>query len=165
MPGPCRQLAKAEGAQFAAQRLLADRNAEFLEHPLRQVDQPPAHDAMNRCDRAALDDLPQRIPALVVEQRRIARRLAVDQAGRSLGIERQHPVPHRLQPDTTDLGGLGARAAGIDRPQRKYPPSLSSISRPLGQLPQSRRSCPWWWCRSAGWLQVSGWVWPAVRRP
>src|SRR5260370_17614268 len=24
------------------------------------------------------------------------------------------------------------------------------------------RSCPWWWCRSAGWLQVSGWVWPVM---
>src|SRR5437588_6748832 len=23
-------------------------------------------------------------------------------------------------------------------------------------------SCPWWWCRSAGWLQVAGWVWPVM---
>src|SRR6266852_8382928 len=30
VPGSCRQLAKTEGAQFAAQRLLADRDAEFL---------------------------------------------------------------------------------------------------------------------------------------
>jgi hypothetical protein len=38
MARPSRQLAQAQGAQFAAQRLLADRDAEFLEDPLRQVD-------------------------------------------------------------------------------------------------------------------------------
>jgi hypothetical protein len=38
MPRPGRQLAQLKGAQFTAQRLLADRNAEFVEHPLRQVD-------------------------------------------------------------------------------------------------------------------------------
>jgi len=38
MLGAGRQLAQAHGAQFAAQRLLADRNAKFLEHPVRQID-------------------------------------------------------------------------------------------------------------------------------
>src|SRR5947207_6372801 len=38
MPGSCRQFTKTDGAQFATQRLLADRDAEFVEHPLRQVD-------------------------------------------------------------------------------------------------------------------------------
>src|SRR6266513_2756985 len=48
-----RQLAQAKGAQLTAQRLLADRNTEFLEDPLRQVDQPPTNHAVNRRDRAA----------------------------------------------------------------------------------------------------------------
>jgi hypothetical protein len=38
---------------------------------LRQVDQPPAHDAVNRRDRAALDDLQQRLPVRLGEQRRV----------------------------------------------------------------------------------------------
>src|SRR5207302_458560 len=46
MPRPGRQLAQLQGAQFTAQRLLADRNAKFVEHPLCEVDQPPAHHAM-----------------------------------------------------------------------------------------------------------------------
>src|SRR6516164_4442648 len=37
-------------------RRLADRDAELLEHPSRQIDQPPTHNAMNRRDRAALHD-------------------------------------------------------------------------------------------------------------
>src|SRR5260370_41666944 len=31
-----------------------------------------------------------------------------------------------------------------------------------GAVPNQQRSCPRWWCRSAGWLQVSGWVWPVM---
>src|SRR5260221_14312068 len=38
MQRSCRQFTKTDGAQFATQRLLADRDAEFVEHPLRQVD-------------------------------------------------------------------------------------------------------------------------------
>ncbi len=36
-----REFAVAHGAQFPAEGLLGDRDAEFLEDPLRQVDQPP----------------------------------------------------------------------------------------------------------------------------
>src|SRR5262245_23251233 len=50
-----REFAVAHGAQLPAERLLGDRDAEFLEDPLRQIDQPPAHHAMDRRDRAALD--------------------------------------------------------------------------------------------------------------
>jgi len=38
MPGSCRQFTKTDGAQFATQRLLADRDTEFIKHPLCQVD-------------------------------------------------------------------------------------------------------------------------------
>jgi len=50
-----REFAVAHSAQLPAERLLGDRDAEFLEDPLRQIDQPPAHHAMDRRDRAALD--------------------------------------------------------------------------------------------------------------
>src|SRR5947207_4603671 len=133
MPGSCRQFTKTHGAQFATQRLLADRDAEFVKHPLRQVDQPPADHAVNRREWTALDDPVQRLPLLIVEQWRVARCLTIHQAGWPLGVESQHPVPHRLQPDTADLGGLGARPAVIDRRQRQQAPGLSGILRPLRQ--------------------------------
>lgn len=50
-----REFAVAQGAQLPAERLLGDRDAELLKDPLRQIDQPPAHHAVNRWDRAALD--------------------------------------------------------------------------------------------------------------
>jgi len=38
-------------AQHAAECLLGDDDAEFLENPLPEIDDPPAHDPMNRRDR------------------------------------------------------------------------------------------------------------------
>ena len=55
MAGTSRELAISHGAQFPAQCLLGDDDAEFLENPLAEIDDPPAHDAMNRRDRAALE--------------------------------------------------------------------------------------------------------------
>src|SRR5437899_1889741 len=43
-----RQLAVAHRTQFPAQRLLGDADPEFLPDPLAQIDQPPAHNAINR---------------------------------------------------------------------------------------------------------------------
>jgi hypothetical protein len=51
-----RYFAKAEGAPRVAQGRLADRDGECVEHPLRQIDEPPAHHAVRRRDRAPLDD-------------------------------------------------------------------------------------------------------------
>ena len=55
MPGTSRKLAIAHGAQFPAQGLPGDDNAEFLEDPLAEIDDPPPHNPMNGRDRAALD--------------------------------------------------------------------------------------------------------------
>jgi hypothetical protein len=52
---PGGQFAVAHGPKFPAERLLGDRDAEFLEDPLRQIDQPPAHHAVHRWDRTTLD--------------------------------------------------------------------------------------------------------------
>ena len=43
-----RKLAVAHGAQFAAQRLLGDDDAEFSPYPLAEIDDPPANDAVER---------------------------------------------------------------------------------------------------------------------
>jgi len=81
------QLRKAQGLQFTAHRRLAHRDAERLPDPLRQIDQPPAHDAMDGRDRTALDGLRQCSPLLSVQFRGIARRLAVDQPIRSAPVK------------------------------------------------------------------------------
>src|ERR1700751_5810100 len=46
------ELAIAQAPQDPAQRLLADRDAEFRIDPLRQIDQPPAHHPVHRRVRA-----------------------------------------------------------------------------------------------------------------
>ena len=72
MAGASRELAITHGAQFAAQRLLGDDDAEFLENPLAEIDDPPAHDPVNRRDRAALDDRGERGAMRVVQPRRLS---------------------------------------------------------------------------------------------
>ncbi len=91
------QLAVAHGAQFPAQRLLGDADPEFLPDPLAQIDQPPAHNAINRRSRTAFDRRPQRRAVCLAQLRRLARRLAGDQPVRTMGVELDHPIPNDLQ--------------------------------------------------------------------
>jgi len=70
---------------------------------------------MDRRIRPSLDDLEQRRSLMFVEQRRLAWRLAGLKAGRTVGVEPQDPIAHRLQPHTADRGGGGTRLASIDR--------------------------------------------------
>ena len=51
-----RELAIVHGPQLARQRLLGDGEAELLPEPLNQIDQAPAHPAVNGRDRTLLDD-------------------------------------------------------------------------------------------------------------
>ena len=127
MARPGGELAIAHGAQFAAQGLLGDDNAELLPHPLAQIDQSPTHDAMGRRDRAAFDDGLQRAAMHIGQSRRLARWLAVNQAIRALRIELHHPVPNDLQGYATDLGGLRPRRTLVDRRQREQPASLPRV--------------------------------------
>ena len=110
-----RELAITHLAQHAAQRLLGDDDAEFFENPLAEIDDPPAHDPVNRRDWAALDDRGERGAMRVVQPRRLPRRLAVNQAVRALRVELDHPVANDLQPDAPDLRRLSARGAGVNR--------------------------------------------------
>ena len=57
----------------------------------------------------------------------LTRRLAVDEAFSSLGVELEHPVAHDLQAHPADPRGLGARSALIDRRERQKPPRLGSV--------------------------------------
>src|SRR5215208_2595681 len=50
-----RELAIVHGPQLAAQGLLGDGDPELLPDPGDEVDQAPAHHAVNRRDRARID--------------------------------------------------------------------------------------------------------------
>jgi len=104
-----REFAVAHGAKFPAERLLGNDDAELLEYPLRQIDQPPAHHTVDSRDRAALDHPCDRQALSVVELGGLARRFAVPQAVGAVRVEPGHPVPDDLQTNAADLGCLGAR--------------------------------------------------------
>src|SRR5262249_38054934 len=128
-----RKFAVAHGPQLPAERLLGDRDAEFLEYPLRQIDQPPTHHAVDRRDRTAFDHPDQRLALPVVELGWLPRRLAVQETVRPSCVEAQHPVPDDLEPDPTDLGRLCARRTVIDCRQSQKSAGLRAILRLLAK--------------------------------
>ena len=67
MARPRRELAKTHVSQFPAERLLGDLEAKLLEQPPREIDQPPANDAMDGWDGAVLHRPPQHLALAVVE--------------------------------------------------------------------------------------------------
>jgi hypothetical protein len=134
-----RELAIAQRPQFAAQRGLAHRNPELIPDPLHQILQPPTHHAMDGRNRATLHQGHQGVPVAGLELAGIPRRLAVDQAFGSLGIEPHRPVAHRLQPDTADPRRPGPRAALIDLRQRQQPSTLPGVTGCLGHSPKPGR--------------------------
>ena len=82
-----RELTIPHSAQFAAQGLLGHHAAELLENPLAEIDDSPAHDAVNRRDRAALDDSGERGAMCVVQPGRLSGRLAIKQPVRPMRVE------------------------------------------------------------------------------
>jgi hypothetical protein len=89
MTGPRRELSIAQSsAQFAAQDLFGHRQAVFVEHPLRQIDQSPAYDLMNRRGRTGFDHGDERAPLCVIEQARTPGRFAIDEPVRPLALNR-----------------------------------------------------------------------------
>ena len=114
MAWPGRELAIAHGAELPAQGLLGDGDAELLEDPLRQIDQPPAHHAMDCGDRSALNH-PRNGSAMgIIELGGLPRRFTIQKPIRAVRIEPDHPVPDDLQTNAADLGCLGARCTVID---------------------------------------------------
>ena len=99
---------------------------------------------MDRRDRPLIDDRRQRPALAIVELGRIARRFAVDQTVRPIGIEMQDPITDHLKPDAADPSRIRATAAVIDLSQGNKPAALRRIPRSLRQPTQirSRKICP-----------------------
>ena len=135
MAGTSRELAITRGAQFAAQCLLGDDDAEFLEDPLAEIDNPPAHDPMHRRDRAALDDRGERGAVRAVQPGSLSGRLAINQPFRSIGVELHHPIANDLKRHPADLRRLGPARAIINGRKSQKSPRLRPILRPLGRSP------------------------------
>jgi hypothetical protein len=132
MAGTGRELAITHCAQLAAQRLLGSDHAEFLAYPLTEIDDPPAHDAVNRRDWTVLDDRRQRRPVLIVQPRRLSRSLAIEQTLRAMGVELQHPIPNDLKRHAANPRCFRSRRSFAYRRQRQKPTRWRPVLRPLG---------------------------------
>ena len=126
MARPRRELSIPQRAKFAAEDLFGDRQAIFVEQPLREIDKPPAHDLVDRGDRTGLDHSHERAPLFVIELRGTPRRLAVVEPIRSLGIEAKNPIANGLEPDPAKLGRVSPRAAIINRDKGEKAPRDAS---------------------------------------
>ena len=135
---PCQYLSEPQRPQLTAHGRLIERDAKPLEYPKRQVLAAPAHDTVGRRDRPTLDN-PGTRPALgVIEFARLARRLAVNQASRPLGIETQYPVSNHLETNITEPHRIRTLRVVVNLGQRRKPTALARILRRLGQSSQTR---------------------------
>ena len=64
---PRGELAIPQGTQFPAERGLGYADAKLLPHPLAQIDQAPAHHAVDRRHRTVLDGADQGRPMRIVQ--------------------------------------------------------------------------------------------------
>src|SRR3546814_12058678 len=83
--GPRRELNIAQLLQLAPHSGLVERHRKFLMQPQDQVDQPPANDAMDRRDRAALNRFNDRPALAVIEPRPGAGSVNVKMPIRTIG--------------------------------------------------------------------------------
>ena len=91
-----RKLAIVHRPELAAHRLFGKRDAELVIGPLAKIDDEPAHDAVGRKDWAAINDFRQRFASRRAEKRVHARRFFIDQPGRTIRIELDHPIANDL---------------------------------------------------------------------
>ena len=113
--------------QLAAERRLGDRDPELFEEPLRQIDQPPTHDAMQGRNRPIFHDLPQGLALALVEDAGSARRFAGQETIRTFGVETDNPV--NLHPYPADPCRIAARAAVKNLGRCQETPGLIGITR------------------------------------
>jgi hypothetical protein len=137
-----RELAIPHSAQHPPQRLLGDSDAKFLENPLAEIDDPPAHDLVNRRDWAALDDHGERGAIPVVQPRRLPSRLAVNQPVRALGVELDQPSRTTCKPDAPDLRRLSARRAVVNHRTSQKPARLRPALPHKASSPSARQNHP-----------------------
>jgi hypothetical protein len=152
MAGAGRELAITHLAQRAAESLLGDGDTKFLENPLAEINNPPAHHPMDRRNRPALEDCGQRRVMSVVQPQRLSRSFAIDQPFRSIGVELHHPNreppairrrrsspprcawPRRRSPQEPAVFALA------DRPSIVSPPPEA---RPRHSHPEDQSLPPW----------------------
>ena len=108
------------------------RNSSYIHC---DIDQPPAHDTVDRRDRAAPDHPHSRLVLHIIEPRGLTSRLAVDQSNRPKSIELDDPVPNDLRRHAAKLRWLGAGRPIVNGRQRQKPPSLRTILRSFGRGP------------------------------
>jgi len=82
-----RELNIAQFFQLPAHRRHIKRYRKFVIKPPGQINQPPAHNAMDGRDRAALNYFDKRSALRIIEQRLSARCLAIDQPAGTTGVE------------------------------------------------------------------------------
>ena len=133
MAWPSREFAIAHSPQLPAQSLLGDGDAELLKDPLRQIDQPPTHHAVDSRDRAALDHPRDCLALNIIELRGLPGRFAVHKTIGATRIEPQHPIPDDLKPNVANLRRLDARRTVIDRSKCQEAPGLRPVLRLLRQ--------------------------------
>ena len=121
------ELAIPHIAQLTAHRLLGDGDTELFENPLAKIDDPPAHDPMDRRRWASFDNRDQRRPMLIFEQGRLARRLAVHETVGTTGVKPQHSIPDDLKTDAPDPRRLASRRTVVNRRKREKPSRLRPI--------------------------------------
>ena len=131
MPRPRRQLAIVHRPQFPAHRLERDNDPVFPEHPLAEIDEPPAHDAVHRGDRAILHHASQRHPMLGRQPRPLPPRLAGNEPGGAMSVELENPIPNDLKRHAADLRRFRPPRPIVDCSQRQKPPRLAPVLRPL----------------------------------
>lgn len=128
---PRREPAEPQGLQLPAHGRFAHGNAGFLPEPPRQILQAPADHPVDSRDRAALDDARQRPAMVIVEPRRMARRLAVDQPVGTARIEPQDPVADRLRPHAPDPRRVRPPAPVVNLGKSQKPTPLGGVLRRL----------------------------------
>ena len=89
-------------------------------------------------------DAHERGAMLVLQERRLTRRLAINEATRAVRVEAQNPVANDLKRHAADLRRLAARRAVVDRRERQEPARLRPVLRALAQSPEAhpRQSLP-----------------------
>ena len=128
MTWPCRKLAVSHCPQLTADRILADRHTKLVPDPLAQIDDAPANHAVARRYGATLHDRCKRCQLFGRQLGRFARRLAIDQPIRTVGVEFLDPVTDDLNRDAAQPSCLAAAGTVIDRSNRQEPPGLGSVS-------------------------------------
>ena len=109
-----RELSEPHGAHLAAHRLFAQGDAVFLVQPLREIAEPPAHDAVDGRNGTGFDQILQRTALRVVLPASMPYILA--------GMRISLALSARLNPSSLNLVRAGETCGSIFAPIAKARP-------------------------------------------